>query len=99
MTPLPGGILKGSGYAKGTWGCVSDAQICVSASTRVYEFTRRPEEDFSCPVLSLSTLFSGDGSLCPRVGLAASELSDPPFSAPDNYPEVTGTCAATSSFS
>lgn len=69
--------------------------VCLQAHVSMSS----PEEDFSCPVLSLSTLFSGDGSLCPRAGLAASELSDPPFSAPDNYPEVTGTRAATSSFS
>lgn len=80
-------------------GGVSQMHRYVCLQAHVSEFTRRPEEDFSCPVLSLSTSFSGDGSLCPRAGLAASELSDPPFSAPDNYPEVTGTRAATSSFS
>ena len=80
-------------------GGVSVAQICVSASTHVHELTRRPEKDISCPVLSLSTISSGDGSLSPRTGLVASKLSDPPFSTPDNHPEVTGTHAAISSFS
>lgn len=34
--------------------------VCVwgGVCVQVHEFTRRPEEDISCPVLSLSTLLA-----------------------------------------